>query len=183
MRKVGLFLDRNTVYLGYLGAAMGVVSLIIMMLMITLGVILRYFFNNPLTFVDEYGGYLLVVMVYMGLAYTMRAEAHINVDFVIRRLPRRARGSLEVVGGLLGLIIIGIYFWYCWNLFVSSLQAHWMSMSGRTPLWVPHIFLVIGLPLFGLELAVRTVKKSIGLQKESRKRGTEALERSGDSLC
>lgn len=171
MEKVGRFLDRSVTYLSYLGAAIGGASIVIMLFMITVGVVLRYVFNSPLKFVDEYGAYLMVVLVFMGLAYNARKEAHINVDLVVRRLSKRVRDGLDVVTSLFALVLMGLYLWYDWNPFISHLRAR--TRDGgvmNTPLWIPEMFMLIGLLFVCLEIVVHIVKKlrdfQKGLQKE-----------------
>lgn len=171
MQKAGRFLDKSIAYLVYGGAAMGVASILILISMTFLNVMLRYFFRAPLFFAVEYSAYLFAVVVYMGFAYAMRTEAHVRVDLVSRLLPRRIREGLEVVYPLLALGLIGIYFYYSWDLFVTSLEKHARARTiVETPLWIPQMFLWMGLTLFGLELVARVVKKFIFLQRGLKRR-------------
>ncbi len=172
MVKQGRCLDKIIAYLGYGGAAVGVVSILIVMSMIFLSVMLRYFFKVRLLFTTEYSGYLFAVVVYMGLAYAMRVEAHVNVDLISRRLPRRIRESLEVAYPLLALGLMSIYLYYAWGLFRESVEMRLLAPTvTETPLWIPYMFLWLGLTLFCLELIARATKKFIAFQRGS-KRGT-----------
>ncbi|MBI2847554.1 MAG: TRAP transporter small permease subunit, partial [Chloroflexi bacterium] len=129
MRKVGRSLDRVIAYLGYGGAAMGVISVLIMTVMITIGALLRYLVNVNLKFVDEYGGYLLVVVVFMGLAYTMRKEAHVAADIVVSKLPKRARNGVHLATSVIALVLICMYLWSAWQFFVKSLRSGMTSVT------------------------------------------------------
>ena len=167
MKKVGRFVDSFVAYLGYVGIGMGAVSIVIMMIMISTNVIMRYLLNKPLLGIEEYSAYLMVVVVFLGLAYAMRRGAHINVDLVVKRLGKRAGDGLEVVNGLVFLALIGIYFRFAWDFFMKSVQLHILSIEATaTPMWIPHMFVWIGLILFGLEMIVHTVKKLIAFQGE-----------------
>ena len=164
MEKVGRFLDRFITYLGYIGAAMGCVSILIMVVMISLSVALRYLFSKPFLFVDEFSGYLLVVVVYMGFAYSV--DAHITVDLVAKRLPKKVRAALEVVTLLASLFLIGVFFRFAWAYFLDTMRSHWRAATVyETPLWIPQVFLWVGLIFFGLAIATRVVRKLIDFQK------------------
>ncbi len=170
MGKVARSLDRYIALLGYIGAAMGVVSVIIIAFLTTLSVILRYFFNRPIPFADEYSSYLFMLIIYMGLAYAGRTEAHINVDAVIKRLSRRARAALGMATSLASLVVVGVYFWYAFKLFITSIVEKRVSETAmNTPLWIPQIFLWVGLMFFGFEIVARIVKKWAEFQNGSRR--------------
>lgn len=166
MSKIGAVLDRIIAYLGYAGAAMGVFSVIAMMLMISLSVMLRYLFHAPFKFTDEYSAYLLVIVVYMGFAYAMRKDEHIRVELLVRHLPKKVNAALEVIYPLVMLFLMGIYFRYSLSLFMESVRTRAVSLElAQTPLWIPHMFLWLGLGILGLELMARTVKKFIAFQR------------------
>ena len=167
MGKVGRFFDRFIAWLGYVGIGMGAVSVVAMTMLITLNVIMRYIFKNPLRSIEEYSAYLLVLLVFMGLAYAMRLERHINVEVVVRRLPKRVRDSLEVIISLVGLALMGVYFRFAWELFMDSLQhgVRSINVSG-TPMWIPQMFVWLGLLFLCLEMAARTVKKLVTFRRE-----------------
>ena len=182
MRKVGRFLDKLIAYLGYAGIAMAAAGVVILTLMITLNVIMRYFFNRPLKGVDEVSAYLFVMMSYLGFAYAMRLGRHINVDLVTRQLPRRANDILEVVTSLIGLAVIAVLFRFAWKLFMHNWREGVIS-SGvlGTPLWIPQSFLWIGLTFLGLEIASRIVKKLLDFRSSlSEGKGEKVPEMPGE---
>lgn len=170
MAKVGRFLDRLIAYLGYLGAAAGAASIVIMVIIVTVNVFLRQVFNKPLLFTEEYCGYLLVLAVYMGLAYTTRVGAHIKVELITSKLPKRAKDGLEVITLLPALVLIGIMFWYGWDLFMVNLRGGYRASTFyATPLWIPFIPMWVGLIFFGLAVVALMVRKCVDFQKSSKK--------------
>lgn len=171
MAKVGRSLDRLVAYLGYLGMALGMLSVVAMMAIIVLNIITRYFFDKSLLFVNEYAAYFLIVVVYMGFAHSMRIGAHINMDLVVKRFSERARDGLDAVTSLIALGVTGVYFWYVWKLFMESLQRGELAQQlTKTPLWVPQMFLWVGLLFLGLELIARIVKKSVAFQRGAKRK-------------
>lgn len=170
MRRVGRFADKFTTYLSNLGAVMGCSGIIIMTMMITVGVMLRYVFNRPILFVEEISAGLLVVLVYMGAAYTERVRGHINVEVVVRRLPQRVRDRLEVVTSLIALVVVGIYFRFVLELFIDTLVTHrTKSTIYEFPMWPAQLIMCVGLIFFGLAITAHTVKKFRDFQKGPKK--------------
>jgi len=160
MEKVGHFLDKVIAYLGHVGVVAGIISVIVMTLMITVDVVLRYLFNRPLAFGTEYSGYLLVFISYVALGYVARVGGHINVDFLVRRLPRQQRNGVDIIGLFVTLGLISLYLWFAWDLWLGAVQSGQESETiMRTPLWIPYTFLWVGLLLLDLELVVLIFKR------------------------
>lgn len=103
------------------------------------------------------------------------------MDMVYRRLTKRVRDGLDVVTSLLILVVVAVYFRYCLDLFIKSVEGDWKAIGIlETPLWIPETVLVIGLPVLGLEVASRAVKKFIDFQKGFKTQRTiEDMERYG----
>jgi len=67
-------------------------------LVVCYGVFMRYVLNQPVTWSDELVGYLLVYMVMLGAAETIRRGDLISVDLVSERFGPRGRRAVEIVG-------------------------------------------------------------------------------------
>src|SRR5687768_1133664 len=76
------------------GAVAGAATLLLTV-MVTSGVAARRVFNAPFLFVEEFSGYVVLAIVFLGLAYTMRSGGHIRVDIVQDRVRGRARTALQ----------------------------------------------------------------------------------------
>lgn len=164
--KMARLVDRIIAYAGYTGVAIGCVFLVVMAFLVFTNVLLRFFFGKPLVFAEEYAAYLLIAIVYLGFAYTARMEGHIRVDVVYRHFTKTVRDGLDVTTSILILVVVGVCFWYSLGLFLENIKTHAVAIGLlRTPLWVPQTVLVIGLPILGLELAARVVKKFTDLRK------------------
>ena len=82
------------------------VAALAMAVFISADVLLRYFFNSPLLFVEEVAGFLQVLVVFGGLASTFRAGAHVRVDLATAHLPRALRAWVRVGGLALGITFV-----------------------------------------------------------------------------
>lgn len=141
------------------GAVVGV-AIVSLLFMVGANTILRYIFASSWPFVEEYSGYALVMMTFVALGYTLKENGHISIDFIVNHSPQRVRANLAVATTAVSLLVIGVLFWYALALAINSLQHDVRSHSlMATPLWIPQMFIVVGLFIFGLELIAYLVKK------------------------
>lgn len=75
-------------------------------ILVGLGVVLRYVFNNPLTWAEEFVITLFVWSVMLGVPSALRSRMHIRIDFVIIRLSNRGRRLMGRIACLAGLCIM-----------------------------------------------------------------------------
>ena len=133
--------------------------------LITFDVLMRYFFGRPQLFVDELASFLLVFVVFAGLAYTFRAGGHVRVDLVTSSLPRPVRAWLRVVTLALGLVFLGAVIWVTALSSVGSYRYGRVSAVMLYPLWFPMLLIPAGLLLMAVEIIVafvRQVRASLG---------------------
>ena len=133
--------------------------------LVTFDVLMRYFFDRPQLFVDELASFLLVFVVFAGLAYTFRAGGHVRVDLVTLSLPRPVRAWLRVVTLALGLVFLGAVIWVTALSSVGSYRYGRVSAVMLYPLWVPMLLIPAGLLLMAVAMLVafvRQVRASLG---------------------
>jgi TRAP-type C4-dicarboxylate transport system permease small subunit len=66
-------------------------SVAVMAGLLGLGVILRYVFNDPLTWSEEFVVTLFVWSVMIGMPSALRSRIHLRIDALVLRLGRRGR--------------------------------------------------------------------------------------------
>jgi len=133
--------------------------------LVTFDVLMRYFFDRPQLFVDELASFLLVFVVFAGLAYTFRAGGHVRIDLVTSSLPRPVRAWLRVVTLALGLVFLGAAIWVTALSSVGSYRYGRVSAVMLYPLWVPMLLIPAGLLLMAVAMLVafvRQVRASLG---------------------
>ncbi|MBK5261728.1 MAG: TRAP transporter small permease [Peptostreptococcaceae bacterium] len=83
------------------------VSCIIMMSLFTLllffQVVMRYIFNNSLTWTEELSRYLFIWLVYMGISYSAKQKQHIKVEALMNIFPKKSRPYVVIIGDVLFL--------------------------------------------------------------------------------
>jgi len=140
-------------------ASLGIVCLLCLTVLITANILMRYFLNAPISWADEYSTYLLLGIIFFGLAYALQDGAHIKIDFVTVMLPAGGQKVLLVAVHVVGaffaiLLVLGAY---------SRVHSFWefntQSMGEyEFPLYLPALVLILGCGMFLLVMVVRLVQ-------------------------
>ena len=145
----------------YVCRATGIVASIfvfLMTLLVTVDILGRSIIGRTTLVADEMSRYLLLAIVYLGLALTQRAGKHIEVNIFSRWLSERYRERLGQVTLIAGFLFIGWLTWMTWGPVQWNYIQHAKSLTLiRTPLWIPHLLVPLGLALFTLQLLVEVV--------------------------
>jgi C4-dicarboxylate transporter DctQ subunit len=134
-------------------------------LLISLDVVLRFFFNRPLLFVDEVASFLQLLVVFGGLAYTFEVGGHVRVDLVTARLPPGGRAGLRLVTLAVGEVFVLVVAWVTGQ---SALTAYrYGRVSAVMPLWVPMLIIPAGLLLLAAAMAAALRRQWRAVQRRS----------------
>ena len=76
----------------------------LMMLVICGDVLMRYFFNRPMTWVLETAEYMLLWMTFLGAIWLLEKEGHVRMDLVLNRLKPENQALLNAITSILGVI-------------------------------------------------------------------------------
>jgi len=146
----------------------GLASIAAMMFLTSVDVALRYFFNRPMKGAFEISELLMVIVVFLGMAYTQSVKAHVSVDIFASRLPVKSQLIVDIITTALSLSFFCLVVWR------SALHAVYVWQSGeytdllQIPM-APFKFLVpFGIGLFCIELIadlVNSFKKLLGSKR------------------
>lgn len=136
------------------GAFLSALFMGLIVLLIVVEITLRTVAGASTFVASEYSGYFLVAVVVLGLAYTLREEAHIRITLVHSRLPRRWRRRVDVLVGLSSMVMTAFILVYA-VLMVYETRALEMTADtiSETPLWIPQVVIPVGLVLFLFQFA------------------------------
>ena len=84
--------------------------LAVMIALVFLNVILRFFFNSGLVWSEEVSRYVFVYVIYLGAIVAMKENAHLGVDTFIKNCPEKLKWLLFVVGRLIVITVMAILF-------------------------------------------------------------------------
>jgi TRAP-type transport system small permease protein len=112
-------------------------------------VVSRYVLKNPLILSDELGGYALVAISCLGLAYCAIEKGHIRITFIVERFNPCTAGWIRLLTLALGLVFVAVAAWVSWQFLADSFARNMRSNSMlMTPLKWPQMALPVGFTLF-----------------------------------
>jgi C4-dicarboxylate transporter DctQ subunit len=151
MSSPRLMFERASASVAYSAAAAGVLCVVVMMVMITFDVIARYVFNRPTMWADEMATYLMIAIVFLGLAQNLGRGDHIRIDVVTNLVPPHIRLFLEVFAHAVGIVFSAMLVVACWFRFDNFLVHKTTSDSPvMTELWIPMVPVLLGAVVFCL---------------------------------
>ena len=93
--------------------------------------------------------------VFLGLAYALKKDAHIKVDFLVARLPKPVQNWLKVINSILFLFFTTMLCYFNWRLFAESLALKTSSFTAVDVIvWPVQLLMPVGLAIMGLLLIV-----------------------------
>ena len=103
--------------------------------LISADVIGRGAFNAPIPGVPEVVKFSIVGMVWLQIAYTLRAGKHLRTTMVLAILPRIGQRSVLVLNCLVGIAMFSFIAWLGWIEMVKSWEIG--AFEGEHPVRIP----------------------------------------------
>ena len=145
-------LDLISVYLAATGLA-------VMSGLVFSEVVLRSLFTRSTLIADEIASYLLAMVSFFALGYTLRTGGHIRVTLFFHRVPVKVRKWIDVTFVLLALVALSYLTLWLVELVTYSYVTKEDSQSQiETPLWIPQSVLIYGTIVLGLAMLSRLVR-------------------------
>lgn len=137
------------------------ITLGLMMMLTVADVFLRYFFNAPITGTTEITQLMMVVVVFLALAWCASNNAHVRVDLLVSRFRPRTRAIFDSITLIATLFI---YFIITWRSWIESTHTDTTTSLVGIPLAPFHYILTFGFGLLTLvivTLIIDSVKKAV----------------------
>ena len=148
--------------LSYWGGMAGAAVLLFVVLLVTYDVIARFFFHRPTPFASQMAAYAVVLISFLGMAYAFSEKAHIRIESITERLPKRIERPLRLITLVLGFVFVSALTWGGFLLVERSLRLGFKSSDMvRVPTFIPQLAIPIGFALLGLRIMVE-IGETIG---------------------
>ncbi|MHB8091807.1 MAG: TRAP transporter small permease subunit [Syntrophales bacterium] len=148
MKKFINTIDRLSGFSGGISGLLVAIALII----VVAEIVTRSVLGKTIYISDEYSGYLMSMLTFMGLAYTLRERGHIRVLVMTHLLRGKRRVifnmSCSLIGFLFCMALTNYTSVFFWDSVVNKTQS--MQIT-ETYLAIPQIFLPLGSFLFMLQ--------------------------------
>jgi len=159
------FLEKRVEPVSKVLNGLGACTSLIMVLLVTIHVCCRDLLNNPLMGMVELEELMIVILVFLGMAYTQTQKKHISVDFLTSRLAENTQNILSCATSLLTLVLFLALAWQSVTLSQTYLKKDVATLFLRIPLsplmWVIALgFLLLSLVL--LQDFLRASSQAVG---------------------
>ena len=102
-----VLLDRLNVAMAWIAALM----VLFMMLAISYAVAARYLWGESLPWVVEVSSYLMLYITFLGTAWLLRQNGHVEVDLVLSNLKPRTAAGFRAVTSVAGALVSLVLAW------------------------------------------------------------------------
>ena len=148
MKKIITLIDRLS---GFGGGISGLLIAIALIIVVS-EIVTRSLLGKTIYISDEYSGYLMSMLTFMGLAYTLRERGHIRVLVMTHLLQGKRRTIYNMACSFVGILFSMALTRYTYVFFWDSVVNKTQSMQiTETYLAIPQIFLPIGSFFFMLQ--------------------------------
>lgn len=126
-------------------------------------IIAREFFRTSTHMLDELIGYAVCGITFFSLSYCVRQGAMVRVNMLTQHAGRRLGRWIEIVTATAALLVTSLLIYYSSLSVIRNLDRGAKSETiAAVPLWIPEGFMLIGLILLALELAVYITELALG---------------------
>lgn len=116
-------------------------SLVAVMLVVVGNVLMRSLFKQPILGTYDYVGFLTATAIGLALAHCALRNAHIAVDFVVERLPRKISALIDTATNSIAIVFWALALWNL-ALYAGSMKANAVvSATSQVPI-SPFVYLV-----------------------------------------
>ena len=129
------------------------------MVLVVAEIVWRTGFSGTLYITDEYSGYLMTMLTFSGLAYTLRERGHIRMMMLPHFLKGRIRIIFNMVCFVAGFVFCIAFTWFTYEFFWDSYVNGSRSMHvSETYLAIPQFFMPCGAALMTLQFLAEFLK-------------------------
>jgi len=140
--------------------------LFIMMVLGTVDVIGRYFFDKPISGTFEITEILLAGIVFFGIAHTQHLKGHVSVSLAYSRFPDRLKLRVGLLNSIVLISIFGLMSWRGIVTAISQWQQHREIINLGWPHFPFQLFVPVGALTLCLVLLVEMLQYLIQMRKE-----------------
>lgn len=97
----------------------------------------RYLFNSPTEWAHESTTMLYGTFCILAGAYTHRHHGHVRSEVIYNLFSTRGKAFCDVLTGLLGLLVFGVFFWITFN---YAWDSWLMKEASSKSTWAPPVY-------------------------------------------
>lgn len=154
------FFQKISNKLSDLGMYLAVLVLVALTLLILVEVLGRAIFDYSTMIADEYSGYFLLALSFLGFAYTLKEQGHIRINLLTSKLNKKAKKIMAIVAGILGVGTVIYALVYSIDATLEAKELEMLSEAvSQTPIYLTQIPVCVGLSILAIALLAFVAKR------------------------
>ncbi|CAK7003173.1 MAG: 2,3-diketo-L-gulonate TRAP transporter small permease protein YiaM [Desulfovibrio sp.] len=126
-----------------------------MSIIIALQVLMRYGFQASLSWSEEIARYLFIWLIYIGISYGVKKNAHVAVTALDMVVSSKGRYFLKVLSSVIFLIFSAIIVYYSWQVCAKIMRLGQEAPGTGLEMWLVYLAAPTGFALAGFRLLQR----------------------------
>ncbi len=139
-----------------------IIALAVMVAVIFAQVVMRYVFNNSLSWSEEFARYLFVWFSWMGVSAGVKDNDHLKVDILAASLEKRglvkSKEILNLIVFSIWLITTLIVAYYGIQIVQIQMRLNVVTPAMRLPVWIGYLSVPAFSGVVGIRLIVKMVE-------------------------
>ncbi len=166
MKKVLHWLDEN------LESTLCMFLLSVFTVILFIQVVMRYVFNNSLSWSEELARYLFIWLVFIGISYGAKQMKHLKIDVFLNVFPKKFRPYVIIFADVVVLVFAVIVIYSAYSIVTQYMKMGSSSPALRIPTWFVQSSSIVGYVL----TMIRQIQTIIYRIKELKAGDLEAFE-------
>ncbi len=121
------------------------------------GVLMRYVFNSPKSWIEEISSYSIIWGSLFGISVALRNNHHIQIDMLYDKLPDAAKRWVDLFANAVGIFFSLFYTYYGYLLVAKRYTSGMVSMDVGIPMWIVYMIL----PISGVMFLLRFIERFV----------------------
>lgn len=138
------------------------ISLAIMVIVIFTNVVMRYIFNNSLSWSEEFARYLFVWFSWIGVSAGVKDNEHLRVEILSMALAKKgfikADEAIKIIVSLIWLATSWIVAYYGIIVISAQIDMNVLTPAMRIPVWIAYL----SIPFCSFIVGIRLIINMIG---------------------
>lgn len=129
-----------------------VISMMAMVVIIFMQIVMRYVFNDSLTWSEEIARYIFLWQIWVGLSYGVKKSKHIRVEIIKYHLNAKGKKIIEMIATLIWMAF-GIFLFYRAGIVMTKVYSSGqLAPATHLPMWLPYASVFVGVGLMLIRL-------------------------------
>jgi len=121
-------------------------GVLILMILIVIDIFMRILIKRSILIAEEIGGYLLVLISYLGMGETLKKDRHVKVETFSKKLPEKIQIRINIILSFIALIALIFVIWRVFIMVYASYKSDAIVPGVfLTPIFLPQMLIIIGL--------------------------------------